>query len=250
MCKRSILSIFKPKLSDAAIRETERDGFYLPAGRRLGSAMIHRADIAWIEATTAKDGILGFIRANPAMDYFPVCAKTVDSVLGILSARAFLESLLEPVWPGLKSLVSRPLYLPETVTIARALSLLSSATPPLAMIVDEYGGIEGLVTREGLVSELTAEFLDTDNAGEEDIFEREDGSWLVDGQTRMDEIREKFALPDTDAADYYTLAGYLLAVNGSIPKTGERIEAGDYLCEIVDMDGHRIDKILVSKKKD
>ncbi len=250
MSKRHLPGFLGSKRTAPASQESERDGYYLPAGRRLGSAMTHRADIVWIEATTPKDGILDFVRANPSLDFFPVCAKTVDSVLGILSARAFLESLLEPVWPGLKSLVSRPLYLPETVTIARALSLLSSATPPLAMIVDEYGGIEGLVTREGLVSELTAEFLDTDNAGEEDIFEREDGSWLVDGQTRMDEIREKFALPDTDAADYYTLAGYLLAVNGSIPKTGERIEAGDYLCEIVDMDGHRIDKILVSRKKD
>ncbi len=243
-------AFLRSKRSAAASHHPDQDGYYLPAGRRLGSAMTHRADIVWIEATTPKDGILGFIRANPSLDYFPVCAKTVDSVLGVLPARAFLESLLEPVWPGLKPLVSRPLYLPETVTIARALSMLASAALPLAMIIDEYGGIEGLVTREGLVSELTSEFLDAGPEGEPDIFEREDGSWLVDGQTRMDEIREIFSLPDTDAADYYTLAGYLLAVNGSIPKTGERIEAGDYLCEIVDMDGHRIDKILVSKKKD
>ncbi len=250
MMKRLISGLFRAKESDASLRQTDLDGYYLPVGRRLGSAMTHRSDIVWIEATTPKDDILSFIKANTSVDYFPICSKTVDSVLGILPARSFLESLLEPAWPGLKALVTRPLYLPETVTIARALSLLSGAALPLAMIVDEYGGIEGLVTRDGLVSELAAEFLDAQTEGDADIFEREDGSWLVDGQTRMDEIREIFSLPDTDAADYYTLAGYLLAVKGSIPKTGERIEAGEYLCEIVDMDGHRIDKILVSKKKE
>lgn len=223
-----------------------KEGFYLPANRRLGSSMTHRSDIVWIDAAKKKNEILSVIRDNPSVSLFPVCSGTVDSVLGVLSARAFLESLTLQSWPGLKSLVRKPVYLPETVTIARTLSMLAESDCGMAIIIDEYGGIEGIVTRNGLVGELLEEFVGEGGEDESDIFRRDDGSWLVGGQVRMDEIRPLVSLPDTDSRDYYTLAGYLLAVNGSIPKTGDRIQAGDWVCEIMDMDGHRIDKVLIS----
>jgi putative hemolysin len=212
--------------------------------------MTHRSDIVWIEATSHKDEILALLRENPRLDHFPVCSKTVDSVVGILTARDFLDSLIESGEAHLRTLVTKPVYLPETVTIAKALSTLSDAESPLALIIDEYGGIEGLITREHLISELAGEFLGEGETEDADVFQREDGSYLIGGQTRMDDLASCIELPPEDNADYYTLAGYLLALNGSIPKTGDRIEAGDYVCEIVDMDGHRIDKVLVAKKEE
>jgi len=224
-----------------------KEGYYLPANRRLGSSMTHRSEIVWIDAAKKRDEILSIIRDNPTISHFPVCSGTVDSVLGVLPARAFLESLTLPAWPGLKALVRKPVYLPETVTIARTLSMLAESDYGMAFIIDEYGGIEGIVTKNGLVSELLEEFAGEEDEGDPDIFQRGDGSWLVGGQVRMDEISPLFTFPDTDSHDYYTLAGYLLAANGSIPKTGDRIPAGDWVCEIMDMDGHRIDKVLISR---
>ncbi len=233
--------------------DTEIDkGMYLPANRRLGSCMTHRSDIVWIESSMKKDEILQIVLSHGEFNQFPVCSLTVDSVLGVLSARQFLVSLLEPVWPGLKPLVKKPVYLPETVTILKTLSMLEETDCALAFIIDEYGGIEGIATRNGIIEELLEEISDEETDEESGIFRREDGSALVDGQVRMEEIREEFDLPDADCGthEYYTLAGYLLSVNGSIPKTGDRIQTGRYLCEIVDMDGHRIDKVLVTEKNE
>ncbi len=211
--------------------------------------MTHRSDIVWIDTGQKKDEIYRIIKAHPQFSRFPVCSGTVDSVLGVLLSRVFIESLLEPLWPGLKSLVKKPIYLPETVTIVKTLSMLEEAGCQMAFIIDEYGGIEGLVTKNGIVEELLEEITGEEADEDPDIFQRDDGSWLIGGQIRMDEIREQFTIPDAEngSHEYYTLAGYLLSINGSIPKTGDKIQAGKYLCEIVDMDGHRIDKVLVKE---
>lgn len=243
------LKFFSFKKRKESAETDEVAGYFLPANRKLGSFMTHRPDIVWIDSGSKKDEILRIVSGHPEFSHFPVCSGTVDSVLGVLPVRVFLASLLEPVWPGLKQLVKKPVYLPETVTIARTLSMIEENGCRMAFIIDEYGGIEGLVTRSGLVNELLEEFSEEDGEEDPDIFRREDGSYLVGGQVRMDEILEIFALPDSDSDghEFYTLAGYLLSVNGSIPKTGDRITAGDYTCEIVDMDGHRIDKVLITK---
>lgn len=227
-------------------------GIFLPASRRIGSCLTHRSDIVWIDASLKKDEILRIVNAHPEFSLFPVCSGTVDSVLGVLSVRSFLASLTEPVWPSLKGLVKKPIYLPETVTIIKTLTMIEETGCRMAFIIDEYGGIEGIVTRNGLMNELLEEVSNEESDEDPDIFRREDGSYLVGGQVRMDEIRELFDLPDAGAGsrDYYTLAGYLLSIKGNIPKTGDRIAAGNYICEIIDMDGHRIDKVLVTEQKD
>ncbi len=227
-------------------------GIFLPAGRRIGSCLTRRTDILWIDAGMKKHEILSVLNSHPEFSQFPVCSGTVDAVLGVLSARAFLSSLCEPSWIGLKALVKKPLFLPETATILRTLELLEESGCRMGFVIDEYGGIEGLVTRNGLVSELLEEAGTGEREDDPAVFRRNDGSLLVDGQIRMEEILEHVPLPAPDASshDYYTLAGYLLVLNGSIPRTGDCVCAGEYRCEIVDMDGHRIDKVLISKIAD
>ena len=232
-----------------AFKENSEAGYFLPADRRIGSCMTHRSDIVWVNATMRKDEILALVTANPGIGYLPVCSGQVDSVIGVLPVRDFLLSLFEPTWPGLRKLAKKPVFMPETVTAARALELIAENGCSLAFVIDEYGGIDGIVTRNALVSEILTEFSVEESAEENNIFRREDGSYLVGGQVRMDEIRKLFSLPaaENENTEFYTLAGYLLSINGSIPKTGDRIVAGGYSCEIVDMDGHRIDKVLVTE---
>lgn len=230
----------------------EPEGIFLPAYRKLGASMTHRADIIWINTSMKKENIRDLIVAHPEFSWFPVCAGTVDSIVGVLSARKFLESLLSPEWCGLKALVTKPVYLPETVTLVKTLSALANAKSDLAFIIDEYGGIEGIITRNGIVRELIEEACDDFLDDDPDIFRREDGSYLVGGHIRMDELTEIFDFPDAkeNGHEYYTLAGYLLSLNGSIPKTGDHIMASSYHFEIVDMDAHRIDKVLITHEED
>jgi putative hemolysin len=241
--------IIKKKKKDANA-EASRTELVIPATRKLGSCMTHRSDIIWIDASSKKAAILETILAHQGISYFPVCSGTVDSVLGILPARAFLASLQAPQWPGLKALVKKPVYLPETVTAVRALETLAESGSKLAFIIDEYGGVDGIVTRNGLMDELLGDLAPNGETDDPDIFRRDDGSYLVGGQIRIDEIAELFSFPEPGNGNrtYYTLAGYLLSINGSIPKTGDVIEAGGWKYEIVDMDGHRIDKVLVSAR--
>ena len=192
--------------------------------------MTHRSDIVWIDSASKKNDILETVLTHPDIAYFPVCSKTVDSVLGVLPARAFLASLQAPAWPGLKALVKKPVYLPETVTIARALPTIAESGCKMAFIIDEYGGIEGLVTKNGLMGELLDDFARKDSEHDPDIVHRADGSWLISGNVRMEEIAESINLPAPESGDrdYYTLAGYILSVNGSIPKTGDIIPCGEW----------------------
>jgi len=247
--ERKGFSLFS-RFGKQALAETDlQPGIFLPAERRLGSCITHRSEIVWIEAGSDKETILNLFASHPEYSNFPVCSGTVDSVLGVLSLHTFLASLSDTVWPGLKSLVKKPVFFPETVTILKTLSMLEESGCRLAFIIDEYGGIEGIVTRNGLIGELLQEVSGLEESIDNDIFRRDDGSYLVGGQVRMDEILELFKFPDTEAGshEYYTLAGYLLSLKGNIPKTGDRIAAGRYMCEIIDMDGHRIDKVLITE---
>ncbi|HNY22113.1 MAG TPA: transporter associated domain-containing protein [Treponemataceae bacterium] len=232
--------------------ETDEEdiGVVIPANRKLGSCMTRRQDIVWIDSSLKKNAILEIINGHPEFGQFPICSGTVDSVLGVLPARAFLASLNEASWPGLRAIVKKPVYLPETASIRSALALLAKNDSRLAFIIDEYGGIEGIVSKNGLVNELLSGIAEGEANEESDIFRRDDGSWLIGGQVRLDEIREMIDISDEAKGkhDYYTLAGYLLAINGSIPRTGDKIDAGKYRFEIVDMDGHRIDKVLVTER--
>ncbi|HKL85971.1 MAG TPA: transporter associated domain-containing protein [Treponemataceae bacterium] len=231
-------------------RTEEEKGFYVPATRKLGSCMTHRPEIIWIESGMEKESILTLIREYPGFSFFPVCSGTVDSVVGVLSVRDFFDSLLRPQWPGLRSLIRKPLYVSETVTILNALKMLEETKNKVAFTIDEYGGIEGLITRNGLLGELIKEFSGEIDEDDPEIVQRADGSFLIGGHVRMEELEEFLDLPPTygDNQDYYTLAGYLLALNDSIPKTGDILNNGPYQFEIVDMDGHRIDKVLISSE--
>lgn len=234
------------------LQKPDPDGIVLPAYRKLGASMTHRADIVWINTSMKKDDIRDLVLEHPEFSWFPVCAGTVDSIVGVLSARSFLESLLAPEWCGLKSLVKKPVYLPETVTLVKTLDVLSHADCPLAFIIDEYGGIEGIVTRNGIIRELMEEACEDNPDDDPDIFRREDGSFLVSGHTRMEELNGLIDLPaaEENMNEYYTLAGYILSIHGSIPKTGDSIRAGIWRIEIVDMDSHRIDKVLITAGED
>lgn len=246
----TLLPFMKSAADDASHSPNAgKGGIFLPADRKIGSCMTHRPDIVWIDAASDSGTIHEIIRANPNYTQFPVCSGSVDKVLGVVTVRHFLETLLNSSWPGLRDIVRKPVFLSETATILKALQAMDGAHCRMAFIIDEYGGIEGIVTRNGLVRELLEEVRECETVEGAKAKTQGEGSSFIDGQTRMEDIVETFGLKDLeeDKGEYYTLAGYLLTANGSIPKAGDVIETGGYRWEVVDMDGNRINKVLVTK---
>lgn len=218
--------------------------------RSVDSVMTPRTRIAWLDAAATLEESLALMRETPYSRY-PVCRENPQDVLGVLEVKRVIGLLAQGGAGELFARLHEPLYVPAT---ARALDLLEEfrdAQAPLALVVDEYGDIEGLVTQ----SDLLAAVVGTSAAAaaetrEHPIVRREDGSWLVDGSLAADDLRELLGLgelPGEDEHDFHTAAGMLTAHWGRIPQAGEHFSASGYRFEVVDLDGARIDKLLVSR---
>ncbi|MDX1624405.1 MAG: hemolysin family protein [Gemmatimonadota bacterium] len=180
---------------------------------------------------------------------FPVCEGGIDRVAGIVDVRDLLPSALAGKPLDVRATLRRPLYVPESMPALRLLDRFRESDVHLALVVDEYGGIEGLVTLNDILEEVSGEF-----AGERErqATRRPDGSWLVDASVTMDEFPELVDLTvgKEEAGDFVTLAGLALDRLGKIPSEGETFDALGLRFEIVDMDGRRIDKLLVQPADD
>jgi putative hemolysin len=183
----------------------------------------------------------------------PVFQKTLDTVIGIVYARDLLHAVgLSPV-PGIDALLRPPIYIPETQRAVAAFQQLKHQRSVLAIVLDEYGQTAGIISMEDLLEELVGEMSDADQAAEEAIVRREDGTYLVDGLLRFIDLAQQLDFPSTEAVmsehDFETVAGFVIALLGRIPSVGNTVEWEHYRFEVVDMDGKRIDKVLVHPPK-
>ncbi|GAA0914012.1 hemolysin family protein [Rothia nasimurium] len=217
--------------------------------RTVGSVMTPRKKIAWLDIGLSREDNLEILRATPYSRY-PVYRNDESEVVGTVEVKSLIRSL-ERGEVDLFAHIARPLFVPAT---ARALDLLESfrdADTQLALAVDEYGDIEGLVTLNDLLSAVVGATApgadDTDQDGP--IIRRDDGSWLIDGVLPADDLRELLQLdrlPNEDEHDFRTVAGMMTTQFGHIPRAGEAFDWQGHRFEVMDMDGARIDKLLVS----
>ncbi|MEA3393600.1 MAG: hemolysin family protein [Pseudomonadota bacterium] len=216
--------------------------------RPLTSLMVPRSDVAWLEASHSVAQCLqlvGEAGERSAHSWYPVCRGSLDDVVGLISVGKLLalgvgqEGLIE-------AHVQPAVFVPETLSGMELLEQFRSRSGRMVFVVDEYGVVQGLVTPGDLLEAITGELQPV---AQIDAWAtpREDGSWLLDGLMPVDELKSRLSirdLPDEGRGRYNTVAGLLLAVSGHLPNTGERIECADWLFEVVDMDGRRIDKVL------
>lgn len=219
--------------------------------RSVDSVMTPRPRIAWLDAAAPLAGNLAVLRATPFSRY-PVYRGGEDDVLGVLEVKRLLQGIsLETRLPELFRKLAKPLFVPAT---ARALDLLEEfrdAETPFALVVDEYGGIEGLVTLNDLLSAVVGHATPAQGEAPRDapVVRRDDGSLLVDGALATDDLREllqRFELPHESDGDFRTVAGMMMAAFGRIPGVGEAFEWRGLRFQIVELDGARIDKVLVT----
>jgi putative hemolysin len=210
--------------------------------------MTPRHEIDWLNLEDPTDTIIECVRESPHT-MFPVGEGSLDKTIGMVKAKDLLHQMISTSTIDLQSILRQPVMIPETATAFEGLELLRSSRSPLALIVDEYGGIEGIVTHTDLLSTIAG---DMDEATDSPMFtKRSDGSYLLDGMLPIEEFRELVAHGDPDPSNggYNTLAGFVLSNFGRLPKAGDSFEWNGYTIEVLDLDGNRIDKLLLTTSR-
>lgn len=215
------------------------------------TAITPRNELVWIPLDASEEEIITILREN-AFSIYPVAEESVDNIVGVVRSKDLLLQVLGNRSISLQDILIKPIEVPETVPISDVLTHFKQTGIHTAVILDEYGGVAGLVRMHDLIEQIVGELDGGLYADDEaDAIQRRDGTWLVSGQIGLHEINHtiaKFEIPDDEASDYHTLAGFLMARTGNIPAVTDQIEYGDFVFEIVDMDGNRIDKVLITHK--
>jgi putative hemolysin len=231
------------------IEESERaiiSGVVRLADRPVREVMTPRTEIDWIDAEADPAAIRAALQASPH-SRLPVAEGSVDEIVGVVQARDLALAQLEGRPLDLRALMRPAPIVPDQVDAMDVLEALKRADVPVAMVHDEYGHFEGIVTPADLLSAIAGDFAsDQDDDDGPAIVEREDGSWLVAGWMAADAFAEKFGLVLPDDRDYATVAGLVLDILKRLPLEGEHFVEQDLRFEIVDMDGRKIDKVLVT----
>ncbi len=181
---------------------------------------------------------------------FPVVEGGVEQVIGILQLKDLAVAVLgDKGVPDIRAMIQPPLYVPNTVPALKLLETLKQSGVTMALVIDEYGDLDGLVTLHDILQALVGDIAGSpDEDHDPPIVRREDGSWLVAGLTPIDEVKDAIGLsylPDDDSGDFHTLGGFMMAAMKRVPNVADHILVGDWRFEVVDMDGRRVDKVLV-----
>lgn len=225
------------------------EGIFRLNDRSINAIMTPRTDIAWLDADDSIDEILKVVLESP-YSRFPVSRESLDNVLGILKSKDLLEKQLSGEPFNLIDLLEKPLFIPENTPVMRVLEKEREHGVHEALVIDEYGGVLGFVTLFDVLEAIIGELPSNGQESEPEIVVREDGSYLIDGLLPIDEFKELLELdllPEEDKVGFQTAGGFVMNHVGSIPHAGQSFQWQDLHFEVLDMDGHRIDKILVSR---
>lgn len=233
--------IFEPAEQDMVA------GVFRLGDQNVEDLMTPRTRIVWLDAADPLPDVWQTIAQAP-YSHFPVYADTPDNVVGIVSVKDVGARMVAREMVDLPALAARPLFVPETMGVLALLETFKQSGQHIALVIDEYGGIQGLVTVTDVLEAIVGDMPQPGDT-EAQVVRREDGSWLVDGMTPVDELREVIPigpLPGEERGDFVTVAGFALSRLGRIPRSGDYFTWNGYRFEIVDMDGQRVDKLLIA----
>ncbi|MBP2227739.1 putative hemolysin [Azospirillum agricola] len=239
------------------IKEGTQTGVFEPAERQMIEGVLHladrsvrsimtpRPDLIWLDINDPAESVGREIRES-GYSRFPVCRGDVDELEGIVSAKALLDQSLNGVSFDLKAALAEPLVVHDGTPVLRLLDLFKQASVHMAVVVDEYGSVEGIVTMTDILEAIAGELPEHGHEGEASAVQREDGSWLVDGMTPIEEVEALVGVKNMKGeGDFHTLAGFLLDRFGHVPTAAEHFHWNGIRFEVVDMDGRRIDKVMI-----
>jgi putative hemolysin len=239
--------------NSGTIEELEQDMMervLLLGDRSVASLMTNRIEVEWIDVNAATQDILEkIVESNHSL--FPVCDDEIDKVVGVLSSKKFLVALQRERLADIRYLMDNARVIPENMKALAALEEFKANKTKIAVVVDEYGSVQGVLTQSDLFESIVAEHDTPDEENEISIIQREENSYLIDALLPFEEFLQYFEIDDVaqeDRTGFHSLGGFILHLSKQIPSTGDRFEWKNYEFEVVDMDVNRIDKLMVTIK--
>lgn len=244
--EEEIKAIVKEGFDGGEVQEVEQDiveRVFNLGDRNVGSIMTHRSELVWLDVNDSIGKIREKVEEN-LFNIYPVANEKFDNIEGVVYLKDLFGRIDQPDF-SIKQVIRPAQYVPENQSVYNALAQFKQARVKYGIVTDEFGGIQGIVTLKDIMEGLIGQVPDPEE--EQEIVQREDGTWLVDGQYSFYDFLEYFDMEDLYAEhDYNTLSGLILEILERVPKTGEKLSWLDFEFEIVDMDGARIDKVLVT----
>lgn len=216
--------------------------------RTVSALFTPRTEIVWLDIDDPQEVIKQEL-VSSGYSRYPVAQGNLDNVLGLVSVQDLLAQSLAGQPLDLRSVLQPALFIPETTPALVVVERLKQTRSHIALVIDEYGGLEGLVTLDDILAAIVGDIPEADEPTDGEAVRREDGSWLVDGMFQIDEFQDLFEikeLPNVAEGYYQTVGGLVMAMLGRIPNPGDYFEMEGHRLEVVDMDGRRVDKVLVS----
>ncbi len=218
--------------------------------RTVDAMMAPRTEITWIDLEEPVSKSLENILSTDSM-FYPVVRGNPDNIIGVLSSKKLMDAYIRQDQIDFEKLAETPLFIPESKPALDVLDDLRDSGKQVAIVMDEYGGFSGMISLMDILEELIGDVPGIGDSREEPaIIQRSDGSWLLDGQLDIDELKEVLdvrELPDEDRVGFQTLGGFVLNEIGHIPFSGEKFTWSHFDFEVVDMDHKRIDKVMVTE---
>lgn len=257
----------EPSVSDEEIRMMLREGTQVGVfeiaekdivertlrlgDKKIPALMTSRKEITWLDIDSSFKSIRTKIIKSPHA-YFPVCRDNLDKVIGVIRSEDMLRNFLVDEKIDLKKYLLKPLFIPESMDGLTLLELFKKSGVHMAMVIDEFGNVQGILSLNDILEAIVGDIPTINELDEEEIVKRDDGSWLIDGLLSIDEFKEYFhikKLPDERSGVFHTIGGFMMHHLGRIPAASDTFERDDFIFEVVDMDGNRVDKVLVRKKE-
>ncbi|HEY1224808.1 MAG TPA: hemolysin family protein [Brevundimonas sp.] len=212
--------------------------------RPIRVAMTPRHEVYWIALDDSQKELRAEIRECPYSRIVVARENDVDNPIGVVHKKDLLDSLLTNGKFDIEALIQTPAFIPQSTSVLKALEIMKASRVHMAFLVDEFGAFEGVVTATDLLEMIAGDFDEDHDEEEAYIRQREDGSWLVDGQTDLDELSDVLGEDFGEAEGFHTVAGLVLHQLSRVPDEGEILQLGRFEVEIIDMDDRRIDKLL------
>jgi putative hemolysin len=235
--------------TSGVLEESERaiiSGIVRLADRPVREVMTPRTDVDWIDINAGPDEVRAALKQTPH-SRIPVADGSVEKIVGVIQTRDLLDAALDGRPLDLKALCRDAPVIPDLMDAMDALAVLRNADVPLALVHDEYGHLDGIVTPGSILAALAGTFAHDAEDDDPPLVERDDGSWLVSGAASADVLSDRLGVNMPDDRDYSTVAGFALSVLKHLPETGERFRYDGWSFEVVDMDGRKIDKLIASR---
>ena len=214
------------------------------------SLMTHRSSVEWINIEDPINEI-GQQIADSAFSKFPACVGSPDNILGILTSKHFIRAVNQNK-TDLRSVIEKPLIIPEVMLASDVLKLFRENQRYIALVVDEFGSFEGIITLHDLMESILGDLPGLGESEEEEFVKRNDGSYIVSGSITAFQLNSQLGqvIIEENSDSYSTLGGFVIFYLNKIPEVGEKFSYRNFNFEVLDLDGRRIDKVLIWKEKE